>query len=180
MKKKIIFVTMVLFLTTNISFAQQEKNVIYVNILPVLLNNLNVHYERVVSDKMSLLVGLGYASGIFGITIEDFDIYTTALKLGIGFYPAGKTLRGFYLLPNIIMVTTNVKYKPTSETATARQTTMSVELGHRWIWSGGVFFDLSIGMGMSSEGVVETKDKKETIPGRVGLTHVGVQIGYAW
>ncbi|MDI6641451.1 MAG: DUF3575 domain-containing protein [Elusimicrobiota bacterium] len=183
MKKMIIFCMCVgIFGGALSGFAQekQERNVIYVNIIPILVSHLNVHYEVAVSNKVSLLAGVGYMSGLYGITLKDYEITTTFIKVGLGFYPAGNPLRGFYLLPNIIPSDLNLKYKPTSETGSATWTTISVELGHRWIWKGGIMFDLSVGAGTIPEVEVTTGNRTETLSGRTGLTHIGVQFGYAW
>jgi len=180
MMRKIFFLVLFIIFIGSIHSYSQEKNVVYINVIPILVSNLNLHYEFALSNKITLLAGVGYMSGLFGQTIEDFEITTTALKIGFGFYPAGQPLRGFYILPNFIQNNMSVKYKPTSATGSVSWQIISVEFGHRWIWKGGVMFDLSIGMGSIPEVEAKAGDHTEKIAGRTGLTHLGVQFGYAW
>lgn len=150
------------------------KNTIYVNILPLLLGNVNVNYERALTPKISAMIG-GY---YWSFTLREFDFTSTAIKAGIGFYPAGNALRGFYFLPNYVHSIFGITHKPSGEKGVTTGSTISFEVGHRWIWKGGVTFDLSIGGGIR---------KAETMVGDAkfsmsvtGLTHVGIQFGYSW
>ena len=158
---------------------KQEKNVVYTNVIPIIfLRYLNFHYERVLSNKITLLVGAGFWAGkvglsLFGYTAEA-EILITPLKFGFGFYPAGRPLRGFYFLPNVVLY--YISAKNTEGWQTASFHTINVEFGHRWIWKDGYMFDLSIGIGIVSSPEGET----ESYYSGILPTHVGVQVGYAW
>lgn len=182
MKKVIcVILTIVIFCCISAYCGEaEERHVVYVNILPKFVGHLNVHGELAVSNKVSLLAGLGYMSGFFGYAPQDAEIRTTHYKVGLGFYPGGRPLRGFYVLPNFILGQITLTHTPTRESGSVTWNTISAELGHRWIWKGGVFFDLSIGVGVVSESVVRYGKREERFPGRTGLTHVGIQFGYAW
>jgi len=160
--------------------AAGEKNALYVNVLPMLLSHLNIHYEGVIGQKTSLLVGLGYIPGVYGFSNDDWDVFTTIYKAGVGIYPNGQPLRGFYILPNIVYYSMNAKYKPTGMTGSVNFSSINVEFGHRWIWSGGVLFDLSIGAGIIPGGEIDAAGQKTSISSRAGLTHLGVEFGYVW
>jgi hypothetical protein len=184
--KNIILYFVTIILCTQYVIAEQRvKNVIYVNVLPLFLGNLNVNYERAVSNNFSLMIGGSYASGLFGIQIPNWDIVSLTGKIGIGFYPAGDGLKGFYFLPNVRLGNFTVTYKPENISASITTTTLSLEIGYRWIWKGGVMFDLSIGGGYVGGGKVTVKTKtgeeqSTDFPSYIGLTHAGLQLGYAW
>lgn len=160
----------------------KEKYAVYINVLPMLIGQLNIHGELAVSERISLFAGGGYRKGdFFGFEIDNTEIITTFYKAGLGFYPAGQQLRGIYALPTIVLNRITVRDKLTDESGSVTLNTIGVEFGHKWLWKGGVIFDLSIGVGVISEAeVTYGKQKKRIEVERTGLTHVGIQFGYAW
>ncbi|MEM4368103.1 MAG: DUF3575 domain-containing protein [Candidatus Anstonellales archaeon] len=186
----IIFVLSMFYLVLNAQERTEkiygnEQNTIYVNLIPVFWGQINANYERLLSNKVSLMGGLGAVNGFFYVSTGDnWSILTTLYKVGVGIYPAGrygKTLRGIYFMPSYTGIIMNFKYNPENKTGSAYGSLIGLDIGHKWIWSGGVMLDLSIGMGYGSEIVAQIEDKKAgKINTRVGITHIGIQFGYAW
>ncbi|MFN3550448.1 MAG: DUF3575 domain-containing protein [Endomicrobiia bacterium] len=191
MKKIIIFLVLSIYFLPLIAQEKTEKiygnehNAIYVNVIPLFIGQINAHYERLLSDKLSVMFGLGAASKIYGIDHgSDWSILVTLYKIGIGIYPAGrygKTLRGVYFMPKYTGINVNAKYKPLDISDTNNAFAIGIDIGHRWVLQEGLMFDLSIGMGFVSDIIIKADNKKAgEIESRVGITHIGLQFGYAW
>ncbi len=162
-----------------------ERNTIYVNIFPLAIGQINAHYERLLDDKISVMLGLAAANRFLDISPnENWSIFTTFYKIGVGIYPSGRygeTLRGVYLMPSYTLIKINAKYKPESKSTSEDSYFIGLDIGYKRILKKGFLVDLSVGMGYKSEVVIKVEDKKlDELDKRVGITHIGLQIGYAW
>ena len=114
MKKNITFLSVLLLTMTasHFSFAQKNpKNNVKLNILGLAVGTINLQYERVLSPKVSAVLGLSYfipaSSRILkGISTTEFKVNKNTIT-GFGampeirFYLSGKSEapRGFYIAP---------------------------------------------------------------------------------
>lgn len=195
MKKLFIIITIVLSLTTINLFAIEEKlqkvygneeNAIYINILPFLISQINLNYERLISSKYSLAVGVGVTDkNIYDIAnASNWSFLTTVITLGMGVYPSGRygyTLRGFYFMPVYSIISIDAKYKPTNESGGNLAHRVAVNFGYRWVLPNKITFDVSAGMGYRSAVTITAGSQQAgSIDYKVGLTHLGLQFGYSW
>ncbi|MCX7910843.1 MAG: DUF3575 domain-containing protein [Endomicrobia bacterium] len=163
----------------------KEENAIYVNIVPFIVSHINVNYERVISNKISLMFGLGAMNGFYEMSFSDeWSVITVLYKIGVGIYPAGRfgnTLRGVYFMPSYTGAIINLRYKPEDLSGSVFAALIGVDIGHKWIWQNGLMIDLSVGMGFATDVVAKVGDKKAAEKEmKIGPTHIGVQFGYAW
>ncbi len=195
MKKLFIVFAIVLFLATINLFAIEEKlqklygneeNTIYINILSFLISQINLNYERLISSKYSLAVGVGVTDkNIYDVSdASNWSFLTTVITLGIGVYPSGRygyTLRGFYFMPVYSIISIDAKYKSTNESGNNLAHRIAVNFGYRWVLSNKITFDVSAGMGYRSSVTIKANSQQAgSIDYKVGVTHLGLQFGYSW
>ncbi|MEN3013539.1 MAG: DUF3575 domain-containing protein [Endomicrobiia bacterium] len=191
MKKFITYFCLIL--TFSFGYSQEnlkkiygtQENAIYINVVPFAIGHINVNYERLISNKVSLMFGLGALNGFYDISFSDeWSVLTFMYKIGVGIYPAGRygnTLRGVYFMPSYTGALIKLRYKPEDISDTVSAALIGVDVGYKIIWQNGLVVDLSIGMGFTTDVVAKVQDKKAAErEAKIGPTHVGIQFGYAW
>ena len=162
-----------------------EQNAIYINIAPLLISQINVNYERLFDDKISVMLGLGAGNKLYEVSSSGgWSIFNIFYKIGIGIYPSGRygeTLRGVYFMPSYTLIKTNAKYKPENKSTSVDSYFVEIDIGYKKVFQKGFLVDLSMGMGYKSELIIKIEDKKAAeLDNRVGITHFGIQLGYVW
>jgi hypothetical protein len=124
----------------------------------------NLTYYQQVSNSVGVGVGLQTP------TLKGLDGY--GINAEVRFYPSGKTLRGFYVSPNISY------NKISSEDGETDPFSVGVLLG--WQWFPGDEFAIGLGIGIDYyKGTVSDNDGEfERYSGKVPALRF--DIGYAW
>jgi hypothetical protein len=124
----------------------------------------NITYFQKISPKVS------FGCGIQMPTIKDLNGF--GVNAEIRYYPSGKTLRGFYIAPN-------VSYNHlSSDDATTSPVSIGGLIG--WQWFPGEEFAIGLGIGIDyySGKISEDNGDFEKYSGKVPV--VRFDIGYAW
>ncbi|MFM6954890.1 MAG: DUF3575 domain-containing protein [Sphingobacteriaceae bacterium] len=137
MKKYLPFFIFILFSTT--VSAQEVKNVVKINPLSAFYRIASVFYERALSEKTSVQLGIAFSAAKF----EDTKYSGLALTPEYRFYLKKQAPRGVYLAPF-------VKYQryTTSDNVdkgTYKSFGGGFMLGHQWVYKSSFVLDLFIG-----------------------------------
>jgi len=121
------------------SFAMNaQSSVIKANPIGLAFGAFNACYEKVISDKSSVVLSGSFFSGGIG----DVDVTSFGAGAGYRFYITKKEApRGFYAQPT-------VGFGSGSESLTDvsyLQLGIGVDLGYQWVWESGFALDLGIG-----------------------------------
>jgi len=179
--------TVVLFLLSVItftSFAQsdenvaQEKNVLKVNTLALIIGTGSIFYERKVSELVSAQMGVGYMNYNLGETKFSGLILTPEAR----FYVRKNAIDGFYIAPYLRY--SQYKYNDEEGTDEGSFTSMGggAAFGMQWIMKKGFTMDLFFG-GHYTDGSVDIQSGGEPndITKIEGFkTRVGFAIGFAF
>lgn len=140
-----------------------RRHMIVVNPLKFFLF-YNLTYFQQISQNVAL------GGGLQTPTIKGLDGYGISAELRL--YPSGKTLRGFYLAPNI-------SYNKIS-TEDGETDPFSVGLLIGWQWFPGDEFAIGLGIGVDyyDGSVTDNEGNMEKYSGKVPA--VRFDIGYAW
>jgi hypothetical protein len=181
MKK--IFALLLIALFTLPMFAQDEpnesenKNVIKVNTLALIVATPSIFYERKLSDNLSGQLGVAYLNYTLNSTKFSGLILTPELR----FYVKKNAIDGFYLAPYFRYQ--NFKLEVDNGKATYTNYGGGVSLGRQWIFKKGFTMDLFVG-GHYGSGTVKvetgTVDQFNTNSFNGFRTRVGFALGFAF
>jgi hypothetical protein len=133
--KRLLFTLSFLCLFSGYIFSQE--NILKTNPIGLAFGNFNVTYEKVISDKASVLGSVNYVYKIFGVDVNTFGLgvayryYITHAKKAV---PSG-----FYVNPQLGFAfgsSDDVNYNTVS---------IGAELGYQWAWDSGMVLDVGIG-----------------------------------
>ncbi len=137
---------------------------------------VNVRYDRLLVDRLSVFVGAGYGS----LSTGDVKLTRISGRLGANLHPIGNGMHGFFVGPrlgivqNTLAVEVEEDSTGTSASSDGSLTTFSAGAvgGWRWIWDPG--FSLSIGLGAQYLSVVteveaQTSDGEEASTGSLNF-----------
>lgn len=124
----------------------------------------NLSYFQMVTPNLAI------GGGIQAPTIKDLNGF--GVNLEMRFYPSGKTLRGFYLAPNI-------SYNELSDEDMSTEP-FSIGILAGWQWFPGDDFAIGLGIGIDYyTGTVDEGDgEMESYSGKVPALRF--DIGYGW
>lgn len=183
--KKIIFVTLIVAFSIN-AFAQ-KKNAIKINLLSFAALTGSGFYERSISDKTSLQMGLYYT----GISVSDVSYSGFGLTPEFRIYPKGEGFKGFYVGPFLRYQNFSLEFPYIDENLVSQDGKASlssfgggVAIGGQFLLGGVVPLDLFVGPGYSAGNVsfdAGTEDDV-TIAGFAGglMFRVGLAVGFAF
>ena len=140
MKKIIVSVLMLLVVYP--LFAQQpseseEKNVLKVNTLSLIIGTGSIFYERELADNISGQMGVAYLN----YNISDTKFRGLILTPEVRFYPRGNAIDGFYVAPYMRYQDFSLKGDGGGE-ATYSNIGGGILLGRQWVTNSGFTMDL--------------------------------------
>jgi hypothetical protein len=155
-------------ITEAVTISQKEditsrRQMIVINPLKFFLF-YNLSYFHMVSPNLAI------GGGLQAPTIKDLNGF--GVNLEMRFYPSGKTLRGFYLAPNI-------SYNELSDEEMSTEP-FSIGILAGWQWFPGDEFAIGLGIGIDyyTGTVDEGNGEMESYNGKVPALRF--DIGYAW
>ncbi|PWT95561.1 MAG: hypothetical protein C5B52_17620 [Bacteroidetes bacterium] len=156
--------------------AQDEKNVIKINPIGILLGSANIGYERAISQKSSILIAPTY--GYFNSSGDKFTIY--GISGEYRFYVSGTKYapRGWYVGPGLEFAGGSVKTADNSEKIDAKGFAIKAIGGHQWIFRGGFALDINAGVQYLSINVAENNQGVGSYSGV--LPTISIAVGYAF
>jgi len=179
--KKIIVLALVGLLAIP-AFAQEsnvseEKNVVKVNTLSLIVGTGSIFYEREFNDNMSGQLGVAYLN----YSVEDTKFTGLILTPEYRFYPKGNAIDGFYLAPYVRYQ--NFSLKADADKATYSNIGGGLAIGRQWVTKSGFTMDLFFG-GHYGSGKVDIKSGTEgsfsTGSFEGFRTRIGFAIGFAF
>jgi hypothetical protein len=179
--KKIILLILIGLLAVP-SFAQEsnvseEKNVLKVNTLSLIIGTGSIFYERKFTDNLSGQMGVAYLS----YKIEDTKFSGLILTPEIRFYPKLNAIDGFYIAPYFRYQ--NFGLEADGDKATYTNYGGGVSFGRQWITNSGFTMDLFFGYHYSSGKIDVSKgseDSFEVAKFEGFKPRVGFAIGFAF
>ncbi len=172
MKKTIKLLLLVIVITSTSSTLLCQDNIVSIGVPGLVIGNVNLGYERVVSEKTSLALHLGiliprevpaYISDEFddgGELLDEFDNKLGGMSAALEYrlYTGDKGApRGFYAAPFVRMnnysFTIGTEYDQTSAELKARLFSIGagVQLGAQWLIDDKVSLDLYfLGLGVNN------------------------------
>lgn len=182
--KKLLVLALATFFAT-CSFAQdgpkfsQEKNVLKVNTLSLIIGTGSIFYERKINDFSSVQLGVGYLNYTFDDTKFSGIILTPEFKM----YLKKNAIDGFYISPYFRYQ----KYTVEEKDAIISKGTLTcygggLLFGRQWITNSGFTMDLFFGGHYSSGDVsIESgSDKFNDNLFKGFRTRIGFAIGFAF
>ena len=164
------------------SFAEEptvseEKNVVKINTLSLIVGTGSIFYERKVADNLSAQLGVAYLN--YGIQDTRFTglIATPEVRL----YPKKNAIDGFYLAPYVRYH--NFSLKVEEEKATYLNFGGGISIGRQWITDSGFTMDLFFGGHYGAGKIILEADSED--PFSTDLfdgfsTRMGFSIGFAF
>lgn len=165
------------------SFAQEsneseEKNVLKVNTLSLIIGTGSIFYEREFTDNLSGQMGVGYLNYKF----DDTKFTGLILTPEVRFYPKQNAIDGFYIAPYL-------RYQNFGLEADGGEATYSnigggIAFGRQWITKSGFTMDLFFG-GHYGSGELEVTDGSDEESFEVSnfdgfRTRIGFSLGFAF
>lgn len=129
----------------------EEKNVIKINTLSLLVGTGSIFYERHLTDNLSGQIGVGYLNFSFSKTKFTGLILTPEVR----FYPKSNAIDGFYIGPYVRYQ--NYTISITEGDASYSNIGGGVSLGRQWVFNSGFTIDLFVG-GHYGKGSIDVKD----------------------
>lgn len=181
MKKIIVSVLMILVVCP--LFAQEpreseEKNVLKINTLSLIIGTGSIFYERELTDNISGQMGVAYLN----YNISDTKFRGLILTPEVRFYPKGNAIDGFYVAPYMRYQDFSLKGDGGGE-ATYSNIGGGILLGRQWVTNSGFTMDLFFG-GHYGSGKIEIDTGAEgdfDVSNFDGFrTRVGFAIGFAF
>lgn len=156
----------------------EEKNVLKVNTLSLIVGTGSIFYEREFTDNLSGQVGVGYLNYKFDETKFTGLILTPEVR----FYPKQNAIDGFYIAPYIRYQ--NFGLEVDGGEATYSNIGGGIAFGRQWITKSGFTMDLFFG-GHYGSGELEVKDNSDEDLFEVSdfdgfRTRIGFAIGFAF
>jgi len=143
--KRLLFtlIALMLFLTSNAQekpIVSEEKNVIKVNSLSLLVGTGSIFYERKINESSSAQLGAAYLS----YKINDTRFTGLILTPEYRFYVKKNAIDGFYVAPYFRYQRYSLEAKDNSK-ATYSAIGGGAILGRQWIFSSGFTLDFFFG-----------------------------------
>lgn len=158
--KKLLLITIALIIGIK-SFSQvsEEKNVLKVNTLSLILGTGSIFYERELSDMTSAQLGLGYMNFKLGDTKFTGLILTPEVR----FYLKKNAIDGFYTAPYFRYQRYSMEVTAFDETSKGTLTSLGGGLvfGRQWITDSGFTMDLFFGGHYGSSSIKTETDGTE-------------------
>jgi hypothetical protein len=180
MKKLITLVLVVLFAIP--TFAQEskvseDKNVLKINTLSLIVGTGSIFYERKFTDNVSGQLGVAYLN--YGV--EDTKFTGLILTPEARFYPKKDAIDGFYLAPYARYQ--NFSLTGGDDKATYTNIGGGLALGRQWITKSGFTMDLFFGGHYGSGEIDVNSGDEESFT--TGLfegfrTRMGFALGFAF
>lgn len=179
--KKIIVLALVGLLAIP-AFAQEsnvseEKNVVKINTLSLIVGTGSIFYEREFTDNLSGQLGVAYLN----YSASDTKFTGLILTPEARFYPKKNAIDGFYLAPYVRYQ--NFSLEGGDDKATYSNFGGGLAIGRQWITKSGFTMDLFFG-GHYGSGKIEVESGSEesfstgTFEGF--RTRMGFSIGFAF
>lgn len=184
--KKIITLLLVGILVMP-AFAQKpetsdEKNVIKLNTLSLIIGTGSIFYERHLTDNLSGQLGVAYLNYSFGEGDAKSKFTGLILTPEVRFYPKSNAIDGFYIGPYVRYQ--NFSLSGDTDEATYTNIGGGATLGRQWIFNSGFTIDLFVG-GHYGKGSLKyesdiTTDTFETDLFEGFRTRFGFALGFAF
>ena len=181
--KKLLPILFVIVLVSS-SYAQdkptvsEEKNVLKVNSLSLLVGTGSIFYERELSDVTSAQLGLAYLS----FTIEDSKFTGIILTPEMRFYVKKNAIDGFYVAPYFRYQRFSLTAKDDSK-ATYQVFGGGAVFGRQWIFNSGFTLDFFFG-GNYGKGDLKITSGTNSFEGTTKFDgfrpRIGLALGFAF
>jgi hypothetical protein len=182
MKKLLTLILAIVVVAPTVAFSQpevsEEKNVLKINTLSLIVGTGSIFYERKISDFTSAQLGTAFIS--FGR--EGTKFTGLILTPEVRFYVKSNAIDGFYLAPYFRYQNFTLKDDEIESKATYTNYGGGLAFGRQWITNSGFTMDLFFG-GHYGSGKIEAESGGENFS--TGLfegfrTRVGFAIGFAF
>ena len=145
MKKLLLVATFILAFSS--TKAQDEKNVIKINPIGLILGSANIGYERAIGQKSSIMIAPSY--GYISSSGEKYTVY--GLGLEYRFYLSGSKYapHGWYVGPGLEFAGGSAKSTDSygnTDKVDVKGFSIKAIAGHQWIFRGGFALDLNAGV----------------------------------
>lgn len=154
----------------------EEKNVLKVNTLSLIIGTGSIFYEREFTNNLSGQMGVAYLN----YKIEDAKFTGLILTPEMRFYPKQNAIDGFYIAPYVRYQ--NFSIEGDNGKGTYSNIGGGVAFGRQWITKSGFTMDLFFG-GHYGSGKVEVESGTEdfdTAKFDGFRTRIGFAIGFAF
>ncbi len=156
----------------------EEKNVLKVNTLSLIVGTGSIFYERKISDLASAQLGLAYLNYKFSETRFSGLILTPEIRI----YAKQDAIDGFYIGPYLRYQNFNVKLNESNDNVGYTNYGGEVSLGRQWITKSGFTMDIFFGghyaLGKASAEVEGDSFNSEIFEGF--RTRFGFALGFAF
>lgn len=148
--KKLLLLLLIVFCVTSNTYSQEKQNGVKLNPLALIIGAINVQYERAVSEKNSVQLGLF----IINLNIGDTKLSGFGLTPEYRFYLAKEALDGFYAAPLINFNTLSLSYDDGVDSGEASLTTFGggAKIGWNWLLGDADNFIIDLGLGANYSG----------------------------
>jgi hypothetical protein len=156
----------------------EEKNVLKVNTLSLIVGTGSVFYEREISDLTSAQLGVAYLNYKFGDTRFSGIILTPEVRI----YAKQDAIDGFYIGPYVRYQNYNVAVDESNDEAGYTNFGGGVSLGRQWVTNSGFTMDLFFG-GHYATGIASAELEGESFESdrfEGFRTRIGFALGFAF
>jgi hypothetical protein len=182
MKKTLTLLLAIIIAAPMVAFGQpevsEEKNVLKINTLSLIVGTGSIFYERKLSDAMSAQLGTAYLS--YGR--EDSKFTGLILTPEVRFYPKKNAIDGFYLAPYFRYLNFSISNTELDAKASYTNYGGGLAFGRQWITKSGFTMDLFFG-GHYGSGSISAESGGEEYNTKLfeGFrTRFGFAIGFAF
>jgi hypothetical protein len=155
-----------------------EKNVLKVNLLPLIIKTGSIFYERELTKNLSGQLGVGYLNYKF----DNLSFSGLFLTPEVRIYPRGNAIDGFYVAPYGRFQQLNLEAGDGKATYTNYGG--GLVFGRQWITNSGFtldfFFGGHYGTGSVDVTTPSTTEKFDTKKFEGFRTRVGLALGFAF
>jgi hypothetical protein len=123
------------------SSVSEEKNVLKINTLSLIVATGSLFYERELTEMISGQMGVGYLS----YSIDESKFSGLILTPEARFYPKRNAIDGFYLAPYLRYQNFSIENTTSNAEATYSNIGGGVAFGRQWILNSGFTMDLFFG-----------------------------------
>ncbi|MGE0076790.1 MAG: DUF3575 domain-containing protein [Bacteroidales bacterium] len=177
MRKIVMLTLLALVVLPSIAQESEEKNVLKINTLSLIVGTGSIFYEREFSDNLSGQMGAAYLN----YKIGDTEFSGLILTPEVRFYPRNNAIDGFYVAPYIRYQ--NFSLEDGEYKATYSNFGGGISLGRQWVTDSGFTMDLFFGAHYTS-GKIDvdsgTEDDFDVSNFDGFRTRVGFSIGFAF
>ncbi len=173
MKKVLLFGLLALSLSSK---AQEQKNVVKLNPLSLLLATGNVSYERAIKKNQTFQIG-GYYSG-FSLGDVKYSGFGITPEYRFFFSGAKQAFNGAYVAPFVRYQNFSLKDKDTNEKATMYTIGGGATIGYEKKFSSGFVIDVFAGPSYNSVSF-KNKSQENSFDIKGGISGFGIRTGVA-